>query len=113
MNIAPDTIVYTGTHDNQTTKGWWNDQSKRGKSQISKFFELDEEPVWELIYIALKSKAKAVIIPAQDLMELGDEARMNKPGTTNDNWNWKLSSYQDLEHGLAKLTTLRNKIDTR
>ena len=113
LNIAPDTIVYTGTHDNQTTKGWWNDQSKRGKSQISKFFELDEEPVWELIYIALKSKAKAVIIPAQDIMELGDEARMNKPGTTNDNWNWKLSSYQNLERGLAKLATFRNKIDTR
>ena len=113
LNIASDTIAYTGTHDNQTTNGWWKDQTKRGKNQISKLFEMDEEPVWELINLAIKSNAKAVIIPVQDLMELGDEARMNKPGTTSNNWNWKLNSHQDLEQGLDKLATLRKRIITR
>ena len=113
LNIASDTIAYTGTHDNQTTNGWWKNQTKRGKNQISKLFEMDEEPVWELINLAIKSNAKAVIIPVQDLMELGDEARMNKPGTTSNNWNWKLNSHQDLEQGLDKLATLRKRIITR
>ena len=113
LNIASDTIAYTGTHDNQTTNGWWKDQTKRGKNQISKLFEMDEVPVWELINLAIKSNAKAVIIPVQDLMELGDEARMNKPGTTSNNWNWKLNSHQDLEQGLDKLATLRKRIITR
>ena len=113
LNIASDTIAYTGTHDNQTTNGWWKDQTKIGKNQISKLFEMDEEPVWELINLAIKSNAKAVIIPVQDLMELGDEARMNKPGTTSNNWNWKLNSHQDLEQGLDKLATLRKRIITR
>ena len=112
LNIASDTIAYTGTHDNQTTNGWWKDQTKIGKNQISKLFEMDEEPVWELINLAIKSNAKAVIIPVQDLMELGDEARMNKPGTTSNNWNWKLNSHQDLEQGLDKLATLRKRIIT-
>ena len=70
-NHTEDMVVYTGTHDNDTTVGW-------GK-----------KPVKEMIAAALESPAELAIIPLQDLMGLGSEARMNTPGTQEGNWEWR------------------------
>ena len=69
-NHSEDTVVYTGTHDNDTTVGWGG------------------KPVQDLIQDALNSPANLAIIPLQDVMELGSQARMNTPGTLDGNWEW-------------------------
>jgi len=95
-------VVYTGTHDNDTTVGWWNDRgsasSTRTPEQISKerafaktYLGSDGREIhWDMIRAALASVADVAIIPAQDLLGLGSEARMNLPGTAEDNWRWRL-----------------------
>ena len=87
-NITPDRVVYTGTHDNNTTKGWWDEkQRKRLKVHMK-----DGETVCQtMIRLAVESPARIAIIPLQDIMELGGEARMNTPGVAYGNWQWKFS----------------------
>ena len=87
-NITSDRVVYTGTHDNNTTKGWWNEkQRKRLKVHMK-----DGETVCQtMIRLAVESPARIAIIPLQDIMELGGEARMNTPGVAFGNWQWKFS----------------------
>ena len=88
QNITSDRIVYTGTHDNNTTRGWWDEKKrKRLKPHI-----MDGESVCQtMIRLAKESPARIAIIPIQDIMELGSEARMNTPGVTYGNWQWKFS----------------------
>ena len=85
-NITRDRVVYTGTHDNNTTKGWWEEkQRKRLKPYIR-----DGETICKtMIRLANESPAKMAIIPLQDILELGSEARMNTPGVAHGNWQWK------------------------
>ncbi len=88
-------VVYTGTHDNNTTKGWFkNDLDEKGKEHLSAYFnrELKEEEVaGALIRAAYASVAKIVIIPIQDILNLDQEHRSNTPGTTAGNWVFRLS----------------------
>ena len=88
QNITSDRIVYTGTHDNNTTRGWWDEKKrKRLKPHI-----MDGESVCQtMIRLAKESPARIAIIPIQDIMELGSEARMNTPGVAYGNWQWKFS----------------------
>jgi 4-alpha-glucanotransferase len=80
-------VVYTGTHDTHTVAGWWSTLDARARAATG----LDPaEPHWSLIELALESRAALAILPAQDILGLGDEARMNRPGTTTDNWVWRL-----------------------
>jgi len=81
-SISPATIVYTGTHDNDTTAGWL---STTGNA-------LGYSSVKEVISIALASPAELAVLPMQDVLELGSSARMNIPGTTSGNWSWRLCS---------------------
>jgi 4-alpha-glucanotransferase len=77
-------LVYTGTHDNDTAVGWYRAQPKA---------ELDPaEPHWSLIRMAYESRAAVAIVPAQDVLGLGSEARMNTPGRGDGNWSWRLRS---------------------
>lgn len=87
--IDENMVVYTGTHDLDTTLGWW-----RGLSQAERVRTgLDPtQPHWSLIELAYASRARLAIIPAQDLLGLGSEARMNVPGTTEGNWRWRLEA---------------------
>ncbi len=90
-------VVYTGTHDTHTAVGWWNTLTAREQTATG----LDpSEPHWSLIELALESPAVLSILPAQDILGLGDDARMNRPGTTVDNWIWRLEEGQ-LTAGLA------------
>jgi len=84
-------VVYTGTHDNDTTLGWWHACSETTRETAMAYLAMPSEPMpWPLIQTALNSVAQLAVVPAQDLMALGSEARMNTPGTTGDNWQWQL-----------------------
>jgi 4-alpha-glucanotransferase len=83
-------VVYTGTHDNDTTAGWWQSLDDRTRAQVSSYL-LDpaEEMPGALIRLAMESTARLAVVPAQDLLALGSEARMNTPGTPHGNWTWQ------------------------
>ena len=84
-------VVYTGTHDNDTTAGWYEKLSGTERKALQQKLEAgDREIVWAMIRAALASPANTAIVPAQDLLELGSEARMNLPGIAKGNWGWRL-----------------------
>ena len=86
-NHRVNQVVYTSTHDTDTTVGWFASLGKKEKARTG----LDpSEPHWGLIEIALESRAALAIVPAQDVLGLGSEARMNRPGTVEGNWGWRL-----------------------
>jgi 4-alpha-glucanotransferase len=100
-NYPRNRVVYTGTHDNDTTVGWWTGDighSTRSMSDIEserehvrRYLGVDGRDVhWDFIRAVLASVADTAIVPAQDLLGLGSEARMNRPGTSGGNWRWRL-----------------------
>ncbi len=92
--IGPNWVVYTGTHDNPTTLGWWEALDVETKeSVLEKFNDYAHSPVWKLIDIGLATEAFLVIAPVQDLLCLNDYARFNTPGTVGNNWVWRLSDF--------------------
>jgi 4-alpha-glucanotransferase len=85
-NHEQHAVVYTGTHDNDTTQGWFDSLSPQEQA----WTELDPaHPAWNLIEVAWSSRAALAIAPLQDVLELGTEARMNLPGTEEGNWQWR------------------------
>ena len=93
-NITEDRVAYTGTHDNQTTLGWWHAARPEQRAAVvyaarERGIE-DAEPWWMMIRLAMQSPARLAITPLQDVLGLGDEARMNHPGTSEGNWSWRL-----------------------
>jgi 4-alpha-glucanotransferase len=101
---ADDTVVYTGTHDNDTTVGWWTTASERERRQVRAAIAdrglPDTEPHWMLIRLALESRGVVTIIPAQDVLGLDSRARLNVPGRATGNWRWRLHDGQ-LDASLA------------
>lgn len=91
-NYEKNCIVYTGTHDNQTTKAWYEENKRFVQRYIRKYLRVKTgAAVTEaMIAAALSSPADTAVIPAQDWLELGGEARMNLPSTLGDNWKWRL-----------------------
>jgi len=93
-NYIPSCIVYTGTHDNNTARGWFdNETSPQDRQRLSRYLgrEVSGEQVpKKLIRLAMMSIANTVITPMQDILGLGEEARMNRPSVTRGNWEWRL-----------------------
>ena len=88
--MTTDTVAYTGTHDNNTTQGWWQTASAEERSTVETYTGMkDYRPVWPLIRAVEASVARIAVIPAQDLLELGAEARMNTPAVPAGNWSWR------------------------
>ena len=87
--IQNDQVVYTGTHDNNTTLGWWNELDEEAKARVQSLLEPDEGPVEGMIRLACESEARLAIFPLQDLLTLDASARMNTPGTSDNNWVWQ------------------------
>ncbi len=88
-NHERHSVVYTGTHDNDTTRGWWESLSDADRSRSG----LDpDDPAWSLIERAWSSRAALAITPLQDVLGLGAEARMNLPGTESGNWQWRFAT---------------------
>jgi len=102
-------VVYTGTHDNNTVRGWFDNASDHEKRMLSHYISPDPDTVsWSLIEMAFKSNAMWAVIPMQDCLGLGEEARMNLPGTVINNWIWQLDSFEpgeELTEKLRHLTT--------
>ncbi|MCK4328846.1 4-alpha-glucanotransferase [candidate division WOR-3 bacterium] len=94
-NVVRNCVFYTGTHDNNTIRGWFEREAKpddirRLFSYIGREVPL-EELNWELIRLVMMSVADTVLFPMQDILGLGEEARMNRPATSKGNWLWRLS----------------------
>ena len=103
-------VVYTGTHDNSTTLSWWNDLDKISKEIIQKEFSFSNNPSWELIELGMKTNANLFIAPIQDILCLDDSSRINKPGTTKNNWKWKINtSLSEIKPFLRKYGELGKK----
>jgi len=90
-NHVPNSVVYTGTHDNNTSLGWWSSLPDKGRQQVRDYLRRPcRDMPWALIETALASVAELAIIPLQDLLSLDGQARMNQPGTATGNWTWRL-----------------------
>ena len=88
---AADAVAYTGTHDNDTTVGWYGSLAAGARDQVRRYLgRPDDEVVDALRRAALASVAVLSVLPAQDILHLGSEARLNRPGTTSGNWSWRL-----------------------
>jgi 4-alpha-glucanotransferase len=86
-NHRENQVVYTSTHDTNTTAGWFEELSRKQRAATG----LDPgDPSWGLIEIAMQSRAALAIVPAQDVLGLGSAARMNRPGQAEGNWQWRL-----------------------
>jgi 4-alpha-glucanotransferase len=109
-----NTVVYTGTHDNDTTLGWWqHGVTESERNAVHSYLNpAPNDVVWTLIRAASTSVADVCIIPVQDVLVLGSEARMNTPSIPENNWTWRmapdaLNSQQ--AHGLAQLSELTDR----
>jgi len=91
-NIEANRVVYTGTHDNDTTLGWFDELSDDKRRRVREYLANRDEPMpWALLRAALMSVGRWAIVPMQDLLGLGAGNRMNRPGTGTDNWGWKFA----------------------
>ncbi len=90
-NVHPDTVYYTGTHDNDTTLGWWSSQSDEVRHQAMQQMRIDDPAALPaaMIDTVLHSRAALAMLPLQDVLNLGSAARMNTPGTNSGNWTWR------------------------
>jgi 4-alpha-glucanotransferase len=87
---TPDCVAYTGTHDNDTTQGWWSSVSEPERAAVEAYVgEVHAQPAWPLMRSTAASVAQIAIAPAQDLLGLGSEARMNTPAVATGNWSWR------------------------
>jgi len=109
-NYSRDLVVYTGTHDNDTTVGWWAILDERTRQHVRDYLGArDEHIAWDFIRAALMSVADTAIIPMQDILGLGSWARLNLPGRAEGNWAWRMRPDQinsDLAYRLGYLTAL-------
>ncbi len=96
-------VVYTGTHDNSTTIGWWQALDEEVKQRVEQKLNCSVvAPGWQLLELGLATEAFLVVAPLQDLLHLGDEARFNTPGTVGANWRWRLLSFDLSLEGALK-----------
>jgi len=117
-NYEPNTVVYTGTHDNNTTPGWWLDASAAERAHVIDYLGLNGPDVdnaihWSLIRAAMASVADTAITPLQDVLGLDGSHRMNLPGVGAGYWEWRFTWAQVLpEHGerLVRLGRLYRRI---
>lgn len=115
----PNTVLYTGTHDNNTTIGWYygSEIDNETRERVREYIGSDNQEWmhWKLIRHTMSSVAHLVIFPVQDILGLGKESRMNRPGTSNGNWRWKLESKQlslELRSSLLRMNHIYGRISS-
>ncbi|MGM0490195.1 MAG: 4-alpha-glucanotransferase [Planctomycetota bacterium] len=116
QNHVENSVVYTGTHDNNTTVGWYQSLPASQQRAIAEFFggEL-RDPAWDMMRVAMASVARYAIVPMQDVLRLDQSARMNTPSTKSGNWRWRLRpDYNDetVSAPLAQLTAEHQRTET-
>lgn len=102
-NYKPNFAVYSGTHDNDTSRGWYEESAQdHERDYFRRYLRTDgSDAAWSLIDAAFRSVALIAIVPLQDVLGLGSEARMNLPGSAQGNWTWRYLPEQ-LSHAVAK-----------
>lgn len=106
-NHTPLCVVYTGTHDNNTTLGWYQQLGRAEKHHLREYIGCPREKMpWPLIRMAFASVARMAIVPLQDVLELDAAHRMNQPGITDGNWGWRFEWSQFSEELPGKLHEL-------
>src|SRR3954451_1378688 len=109
-NHVEPRVVYTGTHDHDTVRGWYESIPPERRALVDRSVDeagvREEEPWWSLIRLAFTSPARVAMVQAQDLLGLGSDARMNMPGTTGRSWKWQLDALppRDLAQRLREAT---------
>jgi 4-alpha-glucanotransferase len=94
-NMKANQVLYAGTHDNNTSRGWYEDLSANAQDQLRRYLRIDGRDVaWDLVRECYGSVPRLTIVCAQDLLSLGSEARMNIPGTSMGNWQWRMTQHQ-------------------
>ncbi len=110
-NIQPNTVVYTGTHDNDTTVGWYQSLREEQRDIVRRYLSVSGEHIaWDLMRAAFHSPANLAVVPLQDLLCLGSDARLNRPGSAMGNWQWRYRPEQLDELYSEKLDPLRELI---
>jgi len=114
-NYPKNCIVYTGTHDNETTRGWLNNAKPADKALAMRYCGVSREKdaVWGMIRAAWASVARMAVVPVQDILDLGNEARMNTPSLlSNTNWSWRLTFVpKKFSKKLRELTMLYGRLN--
>src|SRR5262249_27052876 len=115
--VPQNRVAYTGTHDNDTSVGWWDAQGERVRARAHRAAAAagvdTEDPAWLLVGLAFASHARTAIVPAQDLLSPGSEARMTPPGKAKGNWSWQLEPGRldaALAARLAQLTRATRRV---
>ena len=113
-NYEPNTVVYTGTHDNDTTIGWYTNGTEHEKDYVRRYMNISGDDIaWDMIRLAMSSSAVFAIFPIQDMLRLDGSHRMNIPSTSNSNWQFRFELSQlneDDANGLRYLSELFNRI---
>ncbi len=113
-NFEPNCVCYTGTHDNDTTNGWWATLDAKSRNYLSEYIGRPvQDAARDLIRLAWSSVAAVAIAPLQDVMGLGNDARMNRPGIAEGNWKWRFRGdqfRQDQIDRISGLTELYNRL---
>jgi 4-alpha-glucanotransferase len=113
-NFVPNCLCYTGTHDNETVNGWYANLTDKDKHYLGLTLgRYVNDPPWDLIREAWGSVAAFAVAPLQDLLGLGNESRMNRPGVPEGNWRWRFRAEQlrpEVVSRLAEMTTLYNRV---
>lgn len=116
QNFVPNTVVYTGTHDNNTSLGWWRDDaSELERTHLETYLQpirYEGEVVWALMRAAARSVANICIFPLQDVLHLGSEGRMNTPAASGGNWTWRYAPgalHPDFASQLASLMEMTDR----
>jgi len=106
-NYIKNCIVYTGTHDNDTVVGWFEKATEQDRNYVLNYLNADGAHIaWDLVRAAWASVANVAMAPMQDVLGLGNEARMNFPGTTKNNWLWRMKSGDANDKLAEKLNTI-------
>ncbi len=107
-----DSVAYTGTHDNITARGWLESLQPPYEAKVAEYFALGgSKSAWPVIRAALATTSRLAVIPVQDLLDLPAEATLNRPGTTEGNWQWRFTLEQLGSLRREKASTLRHWID--
>jgi len=106
-NYPTNCVVYTGTHDNDTTTGWYRSESEAVRDQVRRYLARDGNDVaWDMIRAAFASTANMAVIPLQDAMKLDSEARMNVPSRPEGNWQWRFTGSMISDQIIGRLREL-------
>ncbi len=113
-NLTRDLVIYPGTHDNDTTAGWYAEADDATQDHVRRYLRVTGDDIaWDLIQTAWLSVAETAIVQLQDLLSLPTDARMNLPGRADGNWGWRVRGEMltdEVASRLAELTELAGRI---